>query len=271
MYLPSLPDIGRLLARPCGAGAADAVLLPGRLRHRPDRLWADVRPLRPQAGAARGARTVHRREHRLCACALDRDSDHRALLSGARADPAQSCWRAPSCAISMTVPAPASELSLMGSDHGARADRRAARGAACCRPSPAGGRTSWSLSLSACGRSPSVWLLLPETLRQPRAASGFRCARWRACYRACAQPCLPRLSRHRHIDLMRIVRVAVRLLVRAAGLLRPVAHGLRMGLRRSVPSAISSALSSRRASSPARARPHDRATAAAGWRSAAPP
>ena len=59
MYLPSFPDIGRLLGGLARDRAAHALALHGRLRDRADRLWAAVGPLRPHPGAARARSSIY--------------------------------------------------------------------------------------------------------------------------------------------------------------------------------------------------------------------
>src|SRR4249920_1097214 len=87
------PDVGRSLSalaagaragvrRVGAAGAADFVGLPAVLRHRPDRFWTDLRPCRPQAGAARRAVALRRRLLELYVRNLDRNADRLALPAG---------------------------------------------------------------------------------------------------------------------------------------------------------------------------------------------
>ena len=84
MYLPSLPDIARLLGATTAQGAAHHLVLSDRLRRRPDRLRSAVRPARPQAGAALRGRALRRGEPGLRAVELDRNADRGALCAGAR-------------------------------------------------------------------------------------------------------------------------------------------------------------------------------------------
>src|SRR5262245_42335966 len=88
-------DVGRPLPavaagdRPCvrrlrAAGTADLVGLSVLLRRRPDRVRADFRSRRAQAGAARRALALSRGVPGLRFCRLDRDAGCAALPAGAR-------------------------------------------------------------------------------------------------------------------------------------------------------------------------------------------
>ena len=106
MYLPSFPEIGRLLgASPATVQLTLSLYMVSYAVGQID-LRAVVGPLRSHSGTACGACGLLYGFARLRACAEDRDTARARARSRRSAPPARSCWRARSCAISIPVRAP---------------------------------------------------------------------------------------------------------------------------------------------------------------------
>ena len=167
MYLASMPDIGRLLAAPTAQVQLTHLVLSGRLRARAGVLRAAVRPSRPAAGAAGGARGLSRwrrsparsrRRSRLLIAAR--------FCPGGRRRRARSCWRARWCATCTRARASARELSRMAAIMALAPLVAPLIGGVL--QTAFGWRSNFVAAARASARRPAamVWLLLPETLRQ---------------------------------------------------------------------------------------------------------
>ena len=231
MYLASLPSIGRLLGAPAAQVQLTISFYLVGLRLRAGGLRPAVRPPRPPAGAARGARPLSRRLARLRAGVFHRDADRRALSAGGRrvrrhrAGPRRGARHVRGLAHRPRAVA-------HGGDHGARAAGRAAdRRRAADRVRLAlefrravrlwrRGAGSWS---GSCCR------------RRCASARPSRCRLPRPCARIAGFSAIAAFVVHLGIAtccLRRVVRLDFRLRLRAAGHLRLLAAGVRHQLRR---------------------------------------